>query len=136
MPLHTRLLHEPSNQTLKMSQRAPVTEKIKESSLKGPSLLFSYVPLPHFEYFICTRNAEALPSVAPKTDFHDNEQAPILKPPKSCKQFCDTLFSCAAQGTCKGSSNKNACCAKFRSGKKMAVSSYSAVNPKLTAVGL
>ncbi|HBB12675.1 MAG TPA: hypothetical protein DCZ76_00195 [Treponema sp.] len=59
MPLHTRLLHEPSNQTLKMSQRAPVTEKIKESSLKGPSLLFSYVPLPHFEYFICTRNALA-----------------------------------------------------------------------------
>ena len=49
--------HETSNKTLKMSQRVPVTEKIKESSLKGPSLLFSYVPLPHFECFICTRDA-------------------------------------------------------------------------------
>ena len=83
MPLHTRLLHEPSNQTLKMSQRAPVTEKIKESSLKGPSLLFSYVPLPHFEYFICTRNAEALPSAAHKTDFHVVQKRFIfcLEPP-------------------------------------------------------
>ena len=28
-----------------------MTEKIKESSLKGPSLLFSYVPLAHFDSF-------------------------------------------------------------------------------------
>ncbi len=39
-------------------RRVPVTEKIKESSLKGPSLLFSYVPPP--KIFL---------SVTPKTDF-------------------------------------------------------------------
>ena len=43
------LQHETKCKEFKMSQRVPATKKIKESSLKGPSLLFSCVPLPHFE---------------------------------------------------------------------------------------
>ena len=45
----TGLQHETKCKEFKMSQRVPATKKIKESSLKGPSLLFSCVPLPHFE---------------------------------------------------------------------------------------
>ena len=42
--LPSGLQHETKCKEFKMSQ-----QKIKESSLKGPSLLFSCVPLPHFE---------------------------------------------------------------------------------------
>ena len=56
----TGLQHEKSTEKFKMSQWVPVTEKIKESSLKGPSLLFSYVPLTHFEFLTCIRDAEFL----------------------------------------------------------------------------
>ena len=49
LPVTTGLQHETKCKEFKISQRVPATEKIKESSLKGPSLLFSCVPLPHFE---------------------------------------------------------------------------------------
>ena len=61
------LQHEMSIQKFKMSQRVPTGSvassrngKNQGIPLKGPPLLFSYVPLPHFEHFIYTGDAKAL----------------------------------------------------------------------------